>query len=66
MLALNFTHRKHPPCILITNPHEHDVYAPEKSRTIQWCPDILAERTDPVENLAKEIEKSKGLYLWWD
>ncbi|MGE0487714.1 MAG: ankyrin repeat domain-containing protein [Vulcanimicrobiota bacterium] len=32
----------------------------------QWCPDIVEQGCETVEELARQLEKSGQLYLWWD
>ncbi|MGQ0423169.1 DUF4253 domain-containing protein, partial [Bacillus sp. HC-Mk] len=32
----------------------------------EFCPDIVEQGTESIEELVEEIKKTKKLFLWWD
>ena len=41
-------------------------YAKFAREVYAFCPDIVDQGAGSVEELAKEIERTKSVYLWWD
>ena len=46
-----------------TPPKDYTKFARE---VYAFCPDIVDQGAGSVEELAKEIERTKSVYLWWD